>query len=84
MAPKALAKSRSVRAEEARPQDRQRDIAPVLPGGGAEDRGGLAPLLLQPVERRRQDQHHQRDLEVEVGEGQAPEAQEVEAERRRG
>ena len=50
-------------------------------GARAEDRRRLAPLALQPVERRRQDQDHQRDLEVEIGDRQAPEAQEVEAER---
>ena len=47
----------------------------------AEDLGGLAPFALQPVERRRDDQDHQRDLEEQIGQGQTPEAQEVEAHR---
>jgi hypothetical protein len=69
------------RAEHRRPEDRQGHIAPVLPGGRAEDRGRLAPFPLQTVERRHEDQHHQRDLEVEVGDRQAPETQDGEAKR---
>jgi hypothetical protein len=42
--------------------------------------GRLAPLALQPVERRRDDQDHQRDLEEQIGDGQPPKGQEVEAE----
>ncbi len=67
------------RAEEARPQHRDRDMAPILPARRAEHLGRLAPFALQPVERRRQDQHHQRDLEIEIGEGEPGEAQHVEA-----
>ena len=70
-------------AEQARPQNRQRDIAPILRRGRAEDGRSLPPLLLQPVERRHEDQHHQRDLEIEVGDRQTPEAQDIEAEPRR-
>ena len=41
--------------------------------------GGLPPFLLHAVEGGGDDQDHQGELEVEVGEAQAPEAVEVEA-----
>src|SRR5579862_278305 len=66
-------------AEDAGPENRECYVTPVLPGAGAEDRCGLAPFALQAIEGRRQDQHHERDLEIEIGERQAPEAQQVEA-----
>ena len=37
------------------------------------------PFAPQSVDRRRDDQHHQRDLEIEIGDGEAPEGQDVEA-----
>ena len=39
----------------------------------------LAPFALQPVKGRRDDQDHQRDLEEQIGDRQAPEAEDVEA-----
>ncbi len=68
-----VCKQQQRRAEQARPEDRQGDHHPVLAVRGAEDFSGLAPFLLHAVERRRQDQHHQRDLEVHVGDGEAEE-----------
>ena len=67
------------RAQERGPEHRQRHHAPVLHTGGAQDHRGLAPFLAQAFQRRGDDQHHQRDLEIEVGQHQADEAEQVEA-----
>ncbi|MPM10105.1 hypothetical protein SDC9_56429 [bioreactor metagenome] len=66
-------------AEDRGEEDRQRHHPPVLRTRGAEAGGGLAPLALEPVKRRGDDQDHQRDLEEQIGDGQAPEAEDVEA-----
>src|SRR5437667_272464 len=60
-------------AEERRRQEWRRDIAPVVPGTAAETLGRLAPLRTDAVERRQEHEHHQRDLEVCVDQGQAAE-----------
>jgi len=49
-----------------------------VPGAGAENRGGLAPLGADALQGWSDDEHHQRDEEVEVDQlhpGQAEQAE---------
>ena len=55
------------------------DVAPVLQRRGAEVLAGFAPFLLHAVEGRHDYQDHERNLEIEIGEGEPPEAVQVEA-----
>ena len=59
-------------AEKRRQQDRDAHIAPVLPCARPQVRGRLAPLPPEPVDRRRDHEDHQRNLEVEVRQLDAP------------
>ena len=68
-------------AEEAWPDHRDHDHAPVLRLCRAERCRRLAPFLLDAVDGRNDDHHHQRNLEIGIGERQAPEGQDVEAAR---
>ena len=78
---KRIGEQQQRRAKHARPQHRQRHVAPVLEGRAAEAVTGFAPLALQAVERGRDDQHHQRNLEVQVSQRQPGKAQNTEARR---
>ena len=66
-----VAEEQDHRPEDRRGEDRQRDPPPVLGRRRTHVLRGLAPLLLQAVDGGRDDQDHQRDLEVQVDELQA-------------
>ena len=66
-------------AEQGRGQHRQADVAPEVPGAGAEQRRRLAPVLAQGVEGGVEQQHAQGNLEVGVEDDQAVLRVEVEA-----
>lgn len=61
-------------------EDGEGHHAPILHAGRAKDFRSFAPLALQSVKRRRDDEDHQRNLEEQIGDCQAPEGQDVEAE----
>src|SRR5205814_4776985 len=75
---KRIGEQEQGRAEQTWPQHGKCYIEPVLKRAGSENCRGLAPLPLQPIQSRRHDQHHKRDLKVKVGQGQTPEAEQVE------
>lgn len=52
--------------QQRRGQHRDADVSPVLPAVGAEQRGGLAPVLAQGVEGRVEQHHPEGDLEIGV------------------
>ncbi|QTK80965.1 hypothetical protein AT6N2_C3520 [Agrobacterium tumefaciens] len=60
-------------------QDREGHHAPILKTGRAENFRSLAPFAFQAVKRRGDDEDHQRNLEEQIGDRQAPERQDVEA-----
>ena len=70
-APKAFPNSRMIVPRSDGSEDRQGDVAPVLEGARAHVLGRLPPVLAQPVDGRRDDQDHERELEVHVGELEA-------------
>ena len=67
-------------AEQRRQQDRKGHHAPILKAGGSENFRRFAPFALQAVKRGRDDEDHQRNLEEQIGDGETPEGQDVEAE----
>ena len=66
--PEGVAEEQDHRPQQRRHEDRQRDTLPVLARAGAHVLGRFAPLGPQPVDGRRDDEDHERELEVEVDE----------------
>jgi hypothetical protein len=58
-------------AQEGGQQYRAADMTPVVPGARAQVLGGLPPRRAQSFQGRQDDQHHQRDLEVQVDDDHA-------------
>ncbi len=75
---KRIAEEENHRAQQRGHQHGQPHVAPILPAGGAQVFGRLAPLAAQPFQRRGNDEHHQRELEIEIGHAQPPKTVEVE------
>ena len=78
MAPKALANS-SDSVPSRFGHRTGRHVQPELQARRPQRRGRFTPLALQPVNGWRDNQDHQRNLEVEIGKRQSGEAQQVEA-----
>ena len=64
--PEGVAEEQDHRPDQGRREDRQGDPPPVLARAGAHVLGRLTPLRPEAVDGRRDDQDHERELEVQI------------------
>ncbi|OHB07935.1 MAG: hypothetical protein A2W64_00700 [Candidatus Zambryskibacteria bacterium RIFCSPLOWO2_02_39_10] len=76
---KGIGKQQQHGTQNAGPQNRQGHIAPVLECGAAQAVARFSPLAFDALQRGRDDQHHQGDLKIQVGQRQPGKAQDTEA-----